>query len=99
MIHRYPVVIFLAAVLSAAAAFSKPVVPDKITVNQTADTITITGGKGKSIASDKFALSKDGWYIMKVSYTGGTVSICQLSLVTQTMITAKQTIGGLQLTN
>ena len=99
MIHRYPVVIFFAAVLSAAAAFSKPVVPDKITVNQTADTITITGGKGKSIASDKFALSKDGWYIMKVSYTGGTVSICQLSLVTQTMITAKQTIGGLQLTN
>jgi hypothetical protein len=70
----------------------------KITVTQTADKITITGDKGEKIASDKFALSKDGWYIIKVSYTRADPSICQLSLVTQKMITDKETIGGL-LTN
>ena len=81
-----------------AAATSKSGVAGKITVSQTADKVTITGDKGKKIASDKFALSKDGWYIIKVSYTGADVSVCQLSLVTQKMITDKETIGGL-LTN
>ena len=74
----------------AATATSTLLAAPNITVNQTADRITITGGKGKKITSDKFALSKDGWYIIKISYTGPAVSVCQLSLVTQTM---KQTIG------
>ncbi|MGD0591998.1 MAG: hypothetical protein ABSA44_14555 [Bacteroidota bacterium] len=95
---KYPVIIFVVAILFAVTALSKQGVAANITVNQTADKITITGGKGKKIASDKFALNKDGWYIIKTSYTGADVSVCQLSLVTQTMITNKQTIGGL-LTN
>ncbi len=98
MIRNYPVIIFVAALLSAATASSKPVVPDKITVNQTADKIIVTGGKGRNIASGRFALSKDGWYVIKISYTGAEVSVCQLSLATQAMVAAKQTIGGL-LTN
>ena len=98
MIRKYPTIIFVAAVLAAANAFSKPVVADNITVNQTAEKITIVGGRGKRIASDKFALSKDGWYIIKISYTGAKISTCQLSLVTQAMITAKPTIGEM-LTN
>jgi hypothetical protein len=91
-------VIFVVAALFATAAVSQLGAAAGITVNQTADKITIIGGKGKKVASDKFALSKDGWYIIKISYTGADVSICQLSLVTQTMITKKETIGGL-LTN
>ena len=93
------VVFFLAAAaLLAATALSEVGAASNITVNQTADKITITGGKGKKILSDKFALTKDGWYIIKISYTGPDVSVCQLSLATQTMVTKKQTIGGM-LTN
>jgi hypothetical protein len=98
MFHKFPAIVFVAVVLSAATALSKPVVPDKITVDQAADKVTVTGGKGGKIASDKFSLSKDGWYIIKISYTGAPVSTCQLSLVTQAMITGKETIGGM-LTN
>jgi hypothetical protein len=98
MIRKYPILLSIIALLSAVTALAKPVVPDKITVSQTADKITITGGKGRKIASDKFLLSKDGWYIIKISYTGPEVSTCQLSLVIQEMITAKETVGGL-LTN
>jgi hypothetical protein len=90
--------IAVAIAISVSAMAAKPVVNEKITVNQTADKITITGGTGKKISSDKFALSKDGWYIIRVSYTGPAVSVCQLSLVDQNMITSKQTVGGL-LTN
>ena len=92
MIRKYPIIILVAAMLSAAIASSKPVVTDNITVSQTAEKVVITGGRGKRIASDKFALSKDGWYIIRTSYTGAEISTCQLSLVTQAMITAKQTI-------
>ena len=91
MIRKYPGFIVVAAILSAATAFSKPVATDNITVSQTAEKVVITGGRGKRIASEKFALSKDGWYIIKTSYTGAEISTCQLSLVTQDMITAKQT--------
>ena len=56
--------------------------------------IIVTGGKGRNIASGRFALSKDGWYVIKISYTGAEVSVCQLSLATQAMVAAKQTIGG-----
>jgi hypothetical protein len=98
MIRKYPTIIFVAAVLSAANAFSKPGASDKVTVNQAADKITITGGRGEKIASDKFSLSKNGWYIIKISYTGAETSICQLSLVTQATITAEETVGGM-LTN
>jgi hypothetical protein len=97
MRSKYLAILIVAASIVAAAA-SKSGVAGKITVSQTADKVTITGDKGKKIASDKFALSKDGWYIIKISYTGANVSVCQLSLVTQKMITDKETIGGL-LTN
>jgi hypothetical protein len=98
MTRKYPILLSIMALLFAVTAPAKPVVPDKITVNQTADKISILGGKGRRIASDKFSLSKDGWYILKVSYSGAEVSTCQLSLVTQAMIAAKETIGGM-LTN
>ena len=97
MKSKYLVIIIVVAFI-VATAVSMSEAAAKITVTQTADKITITGDKGKKISSDKFALSKDGWYIIKVSYTGADVSICQLSLVTQKMITDKETIGGL-LTN
>ena len=92
------VMVVAAFIFLAATATTTVVAAANITVNQTADKVTITGGKGKKINSDKFALSKDGWYIIKISYTGPTVSTCLLSLATQTMITKKDTIGGL-LTN
>ena len=82
----------------AAASTSQSVAAGKITVTQTAEKITITGDKCKKIASDKFTLSKDSWYIIKIAYTGADVSICQLSLATQKMIADKETIGGM-LTN
>ena len=97
MQSKYLAIIIVAAFIVAAAA-SKSGVAGKITVSQTIDKITIAGDKGKKIASDKFALNKDEWYIIKVSFTGVDVSVCQLSLVTQKMITDKETIGGL-LTN
>jgi hypothetical protein len=98
MNRKYQILIVCVALLFAATTVVKAAADAGITVKQTADKITVTGGKSKKIASDKFALSKDGWYIIKVSYTGADVSTCQLSLVTQKMITEKETIGGL-LTN
>lgn len=95
---KFPVIIVFVALLFTATTLAKAAADAGITVKQTADKITITGGKSTKIASDKFALSKDGWYIIKISYTGAAYSICQLSLVTQSMITDKQTIAGL-LTN
>jgi hypothetical protein len=97
MKSKYLVIIIVVAFI-VATAVSMSEAAAKITVTQTADKITITGDKGKKISSDKFVLSKDGWYIIKISYTGADVSTCQLSLVTQKMITDKETIGGL-LTN
>jgi hypothetical protein len=98
MIRKYPAIAFVLAVLSAGTAFPKPkpVVNDTITVEQTPDKITIKGGRGRKIASDKFALSKDGWYIVKVAYTGDAVTTCQLSLITQAMLAKKESmiIGG-----
>ncbi len=93
----FAVILIAAAVFSATAA-KKPKPVDPITVKQTADKITIAGARGHNITSDKFALSKDAWYIVKIAYTGPAVSTCQLSLATQAMVTAKDTIGGL-LTN
>lgn len=98
MKSKYLAIIVIVVAFIVAAVASKSEAAGKITVAQTADKITIKGDKGKKIASDKFALSKDGWYIIKVAYTGADVSICQLSLVTQKMITDKETVGGL-LTN
>jgi hypothetical protein len=98
MKSKYLAIIVVVVAIIAAAAVSKSEAAVKINVTQTADKITIAGNKGKKIASDKFALSKDGWYIIKVSYTGTDASICQLSLVNQKMITDKETVGGL-LTN
>ncbi len=86
------VAIFIAATVTAQAGDAK------ITVNQTAEKITISGDKCKKAISNKFALSKDAWYIIKIAYTGKEVSICQLSLVNQKMIDDKSTVGGL-LTN
>ena len=94
---KFPALI-VAVVFLAAAYVSQSAAAGKINVTQTAEKITITGDKCKKIASDKFALSKDGWYIIKIAYKGADVSICQLSLATQKMITDKETIGGL-LTN
>ncbi|MGA3286711.1 MAG: hypothetical protein ABSD46_04730 [Bacteroidota bacterium] len=90
------IIIVVAFIVVAAVSNSEAAV--KITVTQTADKITIMGYKGKKITSDKFALSNDGWYIIKVSYTGVDASICQLSLVTQKMITDQETVAG-SLTN
>jgi len=98
MLTKYSVAVLLAAFLVVATALSGPGPASPITVKQTAEKITVTGGKGKKIASDKFALSSDGWYIIKIAYTGPDVSVCQLSLVTQQMVTSKETIGGM-LTN
>jgi len=98
MKSKYPIIIFVIAIIFVMIAWSKQGAASNITVNQTADKITIMGGKGKKIASDKFTLSKDGWYIIKISYAGADVSVCQLSLVTPSMISHKETIGGL-LTN
>ena len=97
MKNKYLALIVVAAFI-AAASVSQLATAGNITVTQTAEKITITGDKGKKIASDKFALSKDGWYIIKVAYTGADVSICQLSLATQKMVTDKETVGGM-LTN
>ena len=97
MKSRY-LTIMIVVTFIITAAVAKSEAAGKITVNQTADKIIITGDKGKKNASDKFALSKDGWYIIKIAYTGAKISVCQLSLVTQKMITDKETIGGL-LTN
>ena len=97
MKSKYLAIIVVVAFIVAAVA-SKSEAAVKISVTQTADKITIAGYKGNKIASDKFALSNDGWYIIKVSYTGADASICQLSLVTQKMITDQETVAGL-LTN
>jgi len=94
---KYLAIIVVVAFIVAAAA-SKSVAAVKIIVTQTADKITIAGYKGKKIVSDKFTLSNDEWYIIKVSYTGADASICQLSLVTQKMITDQETVAG-SLTN
>lgn len=94
---KYLALIIVAAFI-AANTVSMSVAAGKITVTQTAEKITITGDKCKKIASDKFALSKDGWYIIKIAYTGPDISICQLSLATQKMITDKEADGGM-LTN
>jgi hypothetical protein len=97
MKSKYLAIIVVVAFIVAAVA-SKSEAAVKISVTQTADKITIAGYKGNKIASDKFALSNDGWYIIKVSYTGADASICQLSLVTQKMITDQETVVG-SLTN
>jgi len=94
--------ISLAIILVLILICSSVVLPARaaggISVKQSADKITITGGKGEKIASDKFLFNKDAWYIIKISYTGANYSICQLSLVTQNMIDEKTTVGGM-LTN
>jgi hypothetical protein len=95
MKNKYLALIVVVAFIAATTA---SVAVAKITITQIAEKITITGDKGKKIASDKFALSKDGWYIIKIAYTGPDVSICQLSLATQKMVTDKETVGGM-LTN
>ncbi len=97
MKSKYLALVIVAAFIAVTTA-SQLLAAGKITVTQTAEKITITGDKGKKIASDKFALSKDGWYIIKIAYTGADVSICQLSLATQKMVTDKETVGGM-LTN
>jgi hypothetical protein len=97
MKSKYLALIIVAAFI-AATAVSQSVAAGKITVTQTAEKISISGDNGKKIASDKFALSKDGWYIIKIVYKGTDPSICQLSLATQKMITDKETVGGM-LTN
>ncbi|MGD0589904.1 MAG: hypothetical protein ABSA44_03780 [Bacteroidota bacterium] len=97
MKSKYLAIIIVVALIMVVVA-SKLEAAVKITVTQTADKITISGYKGKKITSDKFALSSDGWYIIKVSYIGADASICQLSLVTQKMITDQETIAG-SLTN
>jgi hypothetical protein len=94
---KLPVILVVAALFATTVVFNAEAAA-KITVNQTADKVTVTGGAGKKIASQKFALSKDAWYVIKISYTGATVSTCQLSLATQEMIDKKDTVGGL-LTN
>lgn len=66
-----PVVVTLIIAIATARAGNTI----KITVTQAADKIIITSDKGKKIASDKYALSKDGWYIIKISYTGPIVNI------------------------
>jgi hypothetical protein len=97
MKNKYLALIVVVAFIASASS-SLLAATGKITVTQTAEKITITGDKGKKINSDKFTLSKDGWYIIKIAYTGPDVSICQLSLATQKMVTDKETVGGL-LTN
>ncbi len=98
MNRQYPLIVSALALLCAATAFAKPVAADKITVQRDADRVVVTGGRGKNLASDRFALSHDAWYIVKIAYTGAEVSTCQLSLATPAMIAAKETVGGL-LTN
>ena len=90
--------IILVAVISIAATVVAQAGDAKITVTQTAEKITISGNKCKKATSDKFALNKDAWYIIKIAYTGKDVSICQLSLVDQKMINEKMTVAGM-LTN
>jgi hypothetical protein len=93
MKSKYLVIIVVVAFIVAAAALNS-VAAVKIIVTQTADKITIMGYKGKKIVSDKFTLSNDEWYIIKVSYTGADASICKLSLVTQNMIDGQGTAAG-----
>ncbi len=66
----------------------------KITVVETPTTVTISGDKGEKMTSDKFTLSKDGWYIIKTTYTGPDVSDFLSSIVTPQMIADDQTVGG-----
>ena len=56
--------------------------------------MTITGGVGKKMTSDKFSLSKDGWYIIKTTYTGADISDFLSAIVTPQMITDDETVGG-----
>ena len=97
MKNKYLALIAAVAFIASACS-SLMAATGKITVTQTAEKITITGDKVKNIASDKFTLSKDGWYIIKIAYKGPDASICQLSLATQKMVTDKETVGGM-LTN
>ncbi len=90
--------LFIAAACVLAVAVPLMAAPPKPTLAQTADKITLSGDKAKKVASDKFSLSKDAWYIVRIEYKGADVSVCQLSLVTQKMIDDKTTVGGL-LTN
>ena len=97
MKSKYLAIIILVTFI-IAATLSESSAADKVTVAQSTDKITIKGDKCKNVASEKFALSKDSWYIIKIAYTGAKVSVCQLSLATQKMIDDKETVGGL-LTN
>ncbi|MBN2350922.1 MAG: hypothetical protein JXD23_00015 [Spirochaetales bacterium] len=92
------VVLSIAVVLVCAVVLPIAAAPGKFAVTKTADKIVISGDKAKKTASDKFALSKDAWYVIKIKYSGPAVSICQLSLVNQKMIDDKATVGGM-LTN
>ncbi len=96
MIRKYSLLVSALAIFGAAA--SARAAADKIAVRRDADRIVISGGQGQKLTSDKFALSRDAWYVVKIAYTGPDVSICQLSLATPAMIAAEETVGGL-LTN
>ena len=90
---KYLAIIVVVALIVGAAALNLEAAV-KIIVTQTPDKITIKGYNGKKIVSDKFTLSNDEWYIIKISYTAADASICQLSLVTQKMITDQETVAG-----
>jgi hypothetical protein len=64
-------------------------------VTQTADKITITGGKGEKITSDAFKLSADEWYIITYDYKGPSMSNFIVELATPEAIAADEAIGGL----
>jgi hypothetical protein len=90
---KYLAIIVAVAFIVGVAALNS-VAAVKIIVTQTQDKITVKGYNGKKIVSDKFTLSNDEWYIIKISYTAADASICQLSLVTQKMITDQETVAG-----
>jgi len=97
MKDKYLAIIIVVAFIVGAASLNS-VAAVKIIVTQTPDKITIKGYIGKKIVSDKFTLSNDEWYIIKISYTGADASTCKLSLVTEKMIADQETVAG-SLTN
>ncbi len=68
---------------------------DKITVAQSGNTVTISGGKANKLVSDKFPMDKDAWYMITYDYKGPSMSNFIAEISTPDLIAKDEAIGGL----
>lgn len=68
---------------------------DKITVAQSGNKITITGGNANKLVSDAFPMDKDAWYMITYDYRGPEWSNFIAMISTPEYIENDEAIGGL----